>query len=307
MTRATVESPAPARGTAEGRSRFVHAGFVAAAARYDGLTRLFSFGLDGWWRRACLRRCELRSGQALLDVATGTGELAIHARRRLGDRGVAVGLDFCAGMLAAARRKRPRDAGLPVAWVEGRAEALPFPPETFDRVTVGFALRHLDLAETLREIARVLKPGGRFVVVEWTRPEGLFARRLLLGYMRRVVPPLVGVLSRDPRVAELARYLPDSIEAFVSGDVLTRRIGAAGLAPAGRWEYLRGLVSICVGVKGDPGGTAQDRSAHGVTRLAPAAAGEGPRQKWWVILAGALVLGIVAVQMLVGLIQLLSR
>jgi demethylmenaquinone methyltransferase/2-methoxy-6-polyprenyl-1,4-benzoquinol methylase len=221
-----VQSPLPPGWTADGRSRYVHAGFVAAAARYDRLTRLFSFGLDGWWRRACLQRCELRAGLALLDVATGTGELVIHARRLLGEQGVAVGLDFCGEMLATARRKLTRNASLRVEWVEGRAEALPFPPETFDRVTVGFALRHLDLAEALREIVRVLKPDGRFVVLEWTRPERALARRCLLGYMRRVVPPLVGLLSRDPAVAELARYLPHSIEAFVSGEALTRRIQA---------------------------------------------------------------------------------
>lgn len=306
MNSGTVQSPPPPGRTADGRARFVHTGFVAAAAHYDRLTRLFSCGLDGWWRRACLRRCELRSGLALLDVATGTGDLAIHARRPLGDRGVAVGLDFCGAMLAAARRKATRAGSLPVGWVEGRAEALPFPPDTFDRVTVGFALRHLDLAETLREIVRVLKPGGRFVVVEWTRPERALARRLLLGYMRRVVPPLVGLLSRDPTVAELARYLPHSIDAFVSGEALTRRIQAAGLAPAGPREYLFGLVAICVGVKGDPGGKVPGESGHGVTRLAPATR-ERPRQKWWVILAGTLVLGMVAFQMIVALVELLSH
>ena len=306
MNASTVQSLSPPGRPADGRSRFVHAGFVAAAARYDRLTRLFSFGLDGWWRRACLRRCELRAGLALLDVATGTGELVIHARRLLGELGVAVGLDFCGEMLAAARRKLIREGSLPVAWVEARAEALPFPPETFDRVTVGFALRHLDLAEALREIVRVLKPDGRFVVIEWTRPERALARRCLLGYMRRVVPPLVGLLSRDPTVAELARYLPHSIEAFVSGEALTRRIQGAGLVPVGRREYLFGLVSICSAVKSDPGGTFQRAPGHGVTRLTPATE-ERPRHTWWVILAGTLVLGMVAFQMIVALIELLSR
>lgn len=85
--------------TLDARSRCVHAGFVASAAWYDRLTRVFSFSLDGRWRRACLRWCDLRPGQTLLDVATGTGELAIQARRALGDGVVTVGLDFCEAML----------------------------------------------------------------------------------------------------------------------------------------------------------------------------------------------------------------
>jgi len=302
----TVQSRPSPGSTADGRARYVHAGFVAAAARYDRLTRLFSFGLDGWWRRACLRRCDLRPGLALLDVATGTGELVIRARGLLGQHGVAVGLDFCGEMLTVGRRKLTGDRTLPVAWVEGRAEALPFPAATFDRATVGFALRHLDLAEALREIVRVLRPGGRFVVLEWTRPERPLARRVLLGYMRRVVPPLVGLLSRDPTVADLARYLPHSIEAFMSGEMLTRRFQGAGLVPAGRREYLFGLVSIGVAVKGDPVGRVPGEPGHGVTRLAPASP-ERPRYKWWVILVGALVLGVVAFQMIVALIELLSH
>ena len=232
------------------RSRFVHDGFVASAPWYDRLTRVFSFGLDARWRRASLERCELRPGQRLLDVATGTGELVIAAGRALGGRGVAVGLDFCGEMLDQARRKVASNEKATVAWIQGRAEALPFRAETFDCVTVGFALRHANqLSAALREIARVLTPGGRFVVLEWTRPEGAFARLLLLAYMRRVVPPLVGLVSRDQRVAALAAYLPQSIAAFVSGEALSRSIQAAGLSPVGRRRYMMGLVSICVGIK----------------------------------------------------------
>lgn len=264
----------PSRDTVlEGRSRFVQAGFAAAATWYDRLTRVFSFGLDGWWRRACLARSDLRPGQTLLDVATGTGELAIQARRALGEGGLAVGLDFCGEMLAEAKRKLGPDAAS-LRWVQGRAEALPFQSETFDRVTVGFALRHFELGEALGEIARVLKPGGTFVVLEWTRPGRALARQLFLGYMRRVVPPLVGLISRNSRVAELARYLPQSIDGFMSGEALSRSIEAAGLTPTGRRGYMLGLVTICVGVKGGAAAAGSDAGARrAVMRARPPVAG----------------------------------
>lgn len=294
-------------GTAETRSRFVHAGFVASARWYDRLTRAFSFGLDGRWRRACVQWSELGAGHAVLDVATGTGELVIQARRGVGDGGISVGLDFCGEMLAEARRKVGRDPISAVAWVQGRAEALPFRDQAFDRVMLGFALRHVDdLKGSLAEIARILRPDGRFVVVEWTRPAGAVARLVLLGYMRRVIPPLVRLVSGDRRVAELAAYLPESIERFVSGPALSRRIEEAGLDPVARREYLLGLVSLCVGVKAAPRALLSRDAGHGVRR-----SGRAPwlrsRRKRWVILASGVVLGIVAVQLLLELVDLLSR
>ncbi len=304
-TASRLRLPAP-EAPSEARARFVRAGFGAAAPWYDRLTRLLSFGLDGWWRRLCLERCELAPGQALLDLATGTGELAIQARRALGGGGIAVGLDSCAEMLGEARAKVAQRTVARVTWVQGRAEALPFQRETFDRVTVGFALRHFELGETLREIARVLKPGGRFVVLEWTRPEPALARLLLLGYMRRVVPPLVGLISRDPRVADLASYLPQSIDGFMSGAALSRSIQSVGLDPAGRQDYMFGLVSICVGVKGDRRAKFPGERDDGVSRVSRGWR-ERARQQWWVILAGGTVLAIVAVQLLLALLDLLSR
>jgi demethylmenaquinone methyltransferase/2-methoxy-6-polyprenyl-1,4-benzoquinol methylase len=296
----------PPGATQDVRARFVRAAFTVSAPWYDSLTRVFSFGLDARWRRAALERCELRPGHALLDVATGTGELAGEARRPLGPTGVAVGLDVCGAMLDEACRKR----GTGVSWVEGQAEALPFRPATFDCVTLGFALRHFDLERALGEIARVLKPGGRFVVVEWTRPEGGLARRVLLGYMRHVVPPLVGLISRDRRVADLARYLSCSIEHFMSGPRLSQRLEAAGLPSNGRREFFLGLVSICVGVKA--GVTADPRGAMRGASASPARRGSPPvwgwaRQKRWVIVGGGAVLGIVAVQLILSLVDLLTR
>lgn len=248
--RPTAEAVPAVAPTSTPRSRFVHDGFVASAPWYDRLTRAFSLGLDARWRRACLDRCVLRPGQAVLDIATGTGELVIEARRALGAGGTAVGLDFCRPMLEEGRRKATRANGGHVAWVQGQAEALPFRTAAFDCVMLAFALRHVeDLGVALREMVRVLRPGGRFVVVEWTRPDAAIPRGLFLGYMRWLVPPLVRLVSRDRRVGELAAYLPRSIAGFIPGAALGREMGAAGVRVLEVRRNLLGLVSLCVGVK----------------------------------------------------------
>lgn len=236
----------------------VHEGFAAAAPSYDTLTRIFSFGLDGRWRRRCLGDCRLRTGDSLLDVATGTGELALQGVKRVKPTGRVVGLDVCTEMLFEARRKI-QDSGGPITWVQGKAESLPFRDEQFDCVTVGFSLRHVsDLVGTLKEMVRVLKLGGRLGVVEFTRPEGAISRFLLFAYLHVVVPPLVGGLSRSWLTFRLARYLPATIRRFVSTEALCRSLEAAGLDSVTVERYMAGMVSVCVGRKGNA-----DRSATG--------------------------------------------
>ena len=250
MSSPSTLGPTATGATNSARARFVHDGFVAAARWYDALTRVFSFGLDGRWRRACLERCALRPGQAVLDVATGTGALAIAAWRAVGRDGLVVGLDCCRPMLEEGQRKVAHASAGGVVWVQGHAEALPFPSGMFDGVVLGFALRHVeDLGVALREIARVLRPGGRFALVEWTRPEAAVPRWLFLSYMRWIVPPLVHAVSRDRRVGALAAYLPRTIARFMPGPMLGEHLEGAGLRVLDLRRYMGGLVSLCVCVK----------------------------------------------------------
>jgi len=231
------------------RSRFIQAGFAETAPWYDSLTRLFSFGMDGRWRRDCLDACSPKPGETLLDVATGTGALAIEAASRVQPGGRVVGLDFCPEMLCEGRRKAG-ERGERITWIAGKAESLPLKGEHFDCLTVGFALRHvLDLAGTLEEMGRVLHPGGRLAILEFTRPEGSITRALLLAYLSALVPPLVWLLSRRWRIVQLARYLPASIEGFLSSEGLRRSIELAGLSPVVIRRYMAGMVTICVAVK----------------------------------------------------------
>lgn len=230
-------------------SLFVRQGFAAAAPFYDALTRFFSFGLDGRWRRRCLEACQLKASDLLLDVATGTGEMAIEGASSVLPAGRVVGLDSCWEMLSEAQRKIGRPAER-MAWVQGRAESLPFKEKQFDCLTVGFALRHVtDLVGTLKEMVRVLKPGGRLGIVEFTRPERAIRRFLLLGYLSVVIPPLVGLLSRSWPTFQLARYLPATIKGFVSTEGLCRSLETTGLDPVAIQRYMGGMVSVCVAVK----------------------------------------------------------
>lgn len=211
--------------------RLIQTMFGRIVPRYDILNRLMSLGMDRRWRR--LAAAEARpSGAWALDVGTGTGDLALELGR-LGAR-VVVGVDFSAEMLAAAARKvGGRHSRL--LWALADALHLPFAEGSFDCVTNAFVLRNLaDLPAGLREMARVLKPGGRLVCLDMTPPPrsafGAFYR-LYLSYL---VPPMAGFISGD-RAAY--RYLPQSLRGFPNGPSLASMMAEVGLTDV-RVRYL---------------------------------------------------------------------
>lgn len=144
--------------------------FTRIAPRYDWFNRVASCGLDRRWRRATIRQAGIQPGLRILDVCTGTGDLAVLCARHLGGQGHVIGVDRNPTMLQLARRK-PRGRRVPIAWLQGDAEALPFASGSFDRVLIGFSTRNLsDLMTGLQEMVRVLRPGGRLVVLETGHP-----------------------------------------------------------------------------------------------------------------------------------------
>ncbi len=208
---------------AEGKQRFVGRMFDGSAGDYDRVDRILAFGTGSRYRADALVRGGLAPGMRVLDVAVGTGLVAKEALRIVGDRGSVTGVDPSAGMMSAAA------AGL--ALVRGRAEALPFATGAFDFLTLGFALRHLaDLDRVFGEFQRVLKPGGRLLVLEITRPEGRIARALLKAYMRGLVPLVAGVIGRSRQTPALYRYYWDTIEACVPPEQVMASIAASGFA-----------------------------------------------------------------------------
>jgi demethylmenaquinone methyltransferase/2-methoxy-6-polyprenyl-1,4-benzoquinol methylase len=167
----------------EEKRTFVQRLFTSIAPRYDWFNRLASLGLDQAWRRAAVARGGIGPGQNILDVCAGTGDLSLLCAQRQRSSGVMVGLDMNAPMLQRAREKQ-RSHHLPVGWVRGDAESLPFPDGRVDRVVIGFSTRNLtNLDAGLKEMLRVLRPGGRLVILETGYPANPVLRKAYQAFL----------------------------------------------------------------------------------------------------------------------------
>jgi demethylmenaquinone methyltransferase/2-methoxy-6-polyprenyl-1,4-benzoquinol methylase len=212
--------------------RFLREMFDGTAADYDRVERLLALGTGPWYRRQALRRAGLGPGMEVLDVGTGTGLLAREALALCSPGGSVTGVDPSAGMMAQARLAD-------VALLQGRAEELPCGDATADFVSMGYALRHLsDLDRALAEFFRVLRPGGRLVMLEITKPHGRMATLALKGYMRAVVPVAARLVTRSADTATLWRYYWDTIEACIPATQVLDAMRRAGFAEVNRYVEL---------------------------------------------------------------------
>lgn len=211
--------------------------FTAIAPRYDFLNHLLSLNVDRSWRRTAVQRLgwEAKPDGTYLDLCAGTLDLAAELSRRDGFSGRVIGADFVVPMLARGRDKAPRT--VPVA---ADALALPFPGARFDGALVGFGVRNLaDLDGGLREAARVLKPGARFVILEFATPRSAPLRALYHFYFRKILPAIGRLVSKH---REAYTYLPESVLGFPEPEALSQRLRTAGFARVG-FELLTG--GIC--------------------------------------------------------------
>jgi demethylmenaquinone methyltransferase/2-methoxy-6-polyprenyl-1,4-benzoquinol methylase len=219
--------------------------FDRIAGRYDRANQWLSFGLHHRWRAAAVARSGARPGESVLDVATGTGDLAIAFARRVAPGGKVVGVDFVPRMIELARAKSAR-RGARVEYGLADALALPFANATFDIASIAFGIRNLDdPARGLAEMARVLRPGGRVVVLEFGQPTGVLFAPLYRLYSRAVMPLAGRILTGE---ADAYRYLPETAERFPFAERFLEVLrGAAGFARTEALVLTGGVAYVYVG------------------------------------------------------------
>jgi len=213
--------------------------FDGVAKRYDVTNNVLSGGNAPLWRAATVKAIDARPGDRVLDVACGTGTSTAALAKR-GAR--VVGIDFSPGMIAEARRRHPS-----LEFVQGDAQALPFGDDEFDVVTVSFGLRNFSEPQVaLGEMYRVLKPGGRLVITEFSTPPVAIVRATYAGYLRRVLPAIAKRTSSNP---DAYRYLGESIEAWPDQVALSGWLRAAGFTRVAYRNLTAGIVAMHRGHK----------------------------------------------------------
>jgi demethylmenaquinone methyltransferase / 2-methoxy-6-polyprenyl-1,4-benzoquinol methylase len=232
-----MASPQARTGTLEEGQ--VRAMFDRIARVYDLMNSLMTAGLHHRWRERAADLAAVGPGGRALDVASGTGDLAIELARRIGPTGTVVGSDFSEPMLDRARQKSSA-----VTWEWANALELPYPDDGFDAATVGFGARNFsDLDRGLAEMTRVVRSGGRVVILEITTPQRPPLSTFFSIWFDRIVPAL-GKLAGDP---DAYAYLPSSVKRFPSPDALAGRMAAAGLTDV-RWILTAGgIIALHVG------------------------------------------------------------
>ena len=209
------------------RAAYVERMFGRIAPRYDLMNKVMTGGRDRRWRAMTVAEARLPRGGHALDVATGTGDLALALARVAGPTGRVVGIDFTEPMLALARRKS-RDLAERVEFRHADALNLPFAEASFDAVTIGFGLRNItDVPRALAQMRRVLRPGGRLVCLELTKPRVPLLAAGFYAYFEHVVPRLGAVLNGS---REAYTYLPTSLESFPDAPTLRLLMLGAGFA-----------------------------------------------------------------------------
>ena len=220
--------------------------FTAVAPQYDRLNAILSFNQHKSWRRIAVKMAQIKAGDICLDVCTGTGDFAVNIAKVAGKDGRVVASDFCEPMIRNGLAKTLSAPGAPIEMMVANAEYLPYPESIFHVATVGFGIRnvaHIDRA--INEMTRVVKPGGKVVILEFNRPQNRLIKPFVDFYLFQILPRIGGILSRK----EAYRYLPESMKKFVSRQELTQIMVHSGLTDIMIRDLNFGTVCIHIGTK----------------------------------------------------------
>jgi demethylmenaquinone methyltransferase/2-methoxy-6-polyprenyl-1,4-benzoquinol methylase len=217
--------------------------FDAIAGRYDLLNHLLSAGIDRRWRAHAIRALRLTGRERVLDVCTGTGDLAIAAMQARPGAARVIGLDFAGTMLSVGREKLRREQlEHRIALVRGDASRMPIADGSVDAITIGFGIRNVqDMPAACRDLVRVLKPGGRLAILEFAVPDVPIVSTLYLWYLHHVLPRIGRALSRHEGAYD---YLPASIDAFAGPDDFVKILRQAGFVDVSTARMTFG--SVCL-------------------------------------------------------------
>lgn len=221
--------------------------FNNIAARYDFLNHLLSFGIDIIWRKKAIALLKKEKPAFILDIATGTGDLALEALAALKPEKI-IGLDVSEGMLALGREKiKKRKVEDKIEMILGDSEKLPFSDNTFDAITVAFGVRNFEHLEIgISDMFRVLKPGGTLVVLEFSKPQDFPVKQLYNFYFKRILPLVGKMISKDHCAYT---YLPESVNAFPDGKEFIKILEKTGFIQT-KWKSLTGgVASLYTGKK----------------------------------------------------------
>ena len=227
--------------------------FDAIADRYDFLNHLLSAGLDKKWRKRAVDALQLTGRETVLDLCTGTADLALAATSGQRRARRVVGVDFSAAMLHIGKTKIDgAGASAPaIDLIRGDATRIPLGDATVDATTIGFGIRNVEQpAMACREIARVLRPGGTLVILEFSLPRSSALRSFYLWYFRKILPLIGRVISKHPSAYN---YLPESVEAFPSPDAFSQQLQDAGFGTVRAVSLTFGIVYMFVAIKGPRG------------------------------------------------------
>ncbi len=220
--------------------------FDSISGNYDFLNHFLSAGIDIRWRRKAIKLLADGNPKLILDVATGTGDFAVEALSLHPDK--VIGVDISEGMLEVGRKKmKERGFDPKIELMSGDSENLPFEENKFDAVIVAFGVRNFEnLEKGLAEMRRVLKPGGRMVVLEFSKPKMFPVKQLYNFYFRFILPKIGKLVSRDPAAYT---YLPESVEAFPDGDKFIHILDQLGFKNTACKPLTLGISSLYTGIK----------------------------------------------------------